>query len=122
MLEKEVGWFARSILGAAGVGVLLGLAYLVEPTLVRICVAMILALAAFSISAFTMLALFPSAVRIALLPILTVAGGLGGLVFSFSLQTSRPWSIAIGCLMGLAIPLVLLLRSEKTYSAGNGGG
>lgn len=118
MAKKDVGWYARSILGVAGVGTLLGLAYLFQSSVARICIAMIFAFAAFSISAFVMFALFPMAVRIGLLTILAVAGGLGGLVFSLALNTSLLWSIVIGCVIGLAAPLIFLLVSKAPISTG----
>jgi len=120
MFEKEAGWFGRSILGAAGVGTLLGLTYLFQPSVARIGIAMIFAFAAFSVSAFAMFILFPTAVRIGFFPILAAAGGLGGLVFSLAYDTPLPWSIGMGCVIGLAVPLVFLITSKISHSAGTG--
>ena len=118
MSDKGARWIARPILGAAGVGALSGLAYFFQALLPRFSVAIVFTFTVFSASAFAMFAMFRTATQIGFFPILAVAGGLGGLVFSLAYRTSLPWSIVIGCVIGLAAPLVFLLTRRTSHSAG----
>ncbi len=114
MAERRARWFAGSILGAVGVGTLLGLAYFSQTFSLRFSVAVVAAVAvyfAFAIVVFTMF-------RSGLFRILAVAGGLGGLVFSLVFRSPLPWSIFLGCVIGLAVPYLYLLTNMIFHSAG----
>ncbi len=119
MSHKRARWYAGSILGVAGVGALLGLAYFSQAFSQRLSVAMVAAVAVFFASAFVIFAIFRTAMRIGFFPILAVAGGLGGLVFSFISHSSLPWSAFLGCVFGLAAPCLYLLTRKIFHSAGN---
>jgi hypothetical protein len=118
MFCKRAWWYAGSILGAAGVGALFGLAYFSQAFSQRLSVAMVSAVAVFLASAFLIFAIFRTAIRIGFFPILAVAGGLGGLVFSLIARSSLPWSIFLGCVIGLAAPCLFLLTRKTFHSAG----
>ncbi len=117
MSRKRARWYARSILGATGVGALLGLAYFSQAFSQRFSVAMVAAVAVFFASAFVIFAIFRTAMRIGFFPILAVAGGLSGLVFSLIYRSSLAWSIVFGCVIGLAIPCLLLLTRKTFHTA-----
>ena len=118
MAAKRARWFAGSILGAVGVGTLLGLAYFSQTFLQRFSVAMVSAVAVFFASAFVIFAIFRNAMRIVFFPILAVAGGLGGFVFSLVCRAPLPWSIVLGCVTGIAAPYIFLLTRKTFHSAG----
>jgi hypothetical protein len=118
MSRNRARWYAGSILGAAGAGALLGLAYFSQTFSLRLTAAIVSAVAVFFASAFAIFAIFRTAIRIGFLPILAVAGGLGGLVFSFISRSSLPWSILLGFAIGLAAPGLYLLTSKIFRPAG----
>jgi len=118
MSHKRARWYAGSILGVAGVGALLGLAYFSQTFSQRLSFAMASAVAVFFASAFVIFAIFRTAMRIGFFPILAVAGGLGGLVFSLIYRSSLSWSIVFGCVIGLAAPCLFLLTRNLFRPAG----